>query len=352
MARRKILPIGVDLGSSATKLVQAQLVHDEAELLAIGRVAVPDHLRTNQSERLDYLAQYIPKTIRANGFKGKKCVIALPSVNAFVRHVRIPKRSAQTIEAAVLQAVQVELPYPVSEAVVRHVVVGEAYEDGQTCMEVMVVAMSNSVLKAYLNLFSRAGLEVLGVIIEPMAVASCFARILPESDDAMVFVDLGSMGTQVTISRGKSIVFSRNLQNGADHLSQIMAQGLGETPEAVSRMRMEMQQGKDLGATGEEIDRWLDLWVDGIYEDIDNCLRYYELTFRSSEFLRVIFTGGQALDKKLCQALARKLNLPAQIGDALAMLKSNVGSAPPDGAAPPYPVYAVGVGLSLSGAAA
>jgi type IV pilus assembly protein PilM len=352
MTRTRTLPIGVDLGCSATKLVQAQLVGGEAELLAVGSVLIPDHLRNDQLGRLDYLARHIPKAIHANGFKGKKCIIALPAAKAFVRHVRIPMRDAQATEAAVLKAVRVELPYPVNEAVVRHIVVGEAYENGQMCQEVIVVAMPNSIIKAYLNMFSRAGLEVLGVSIEPAAIVKCFSQLLPESDSAVVFVDLGSVNTQVTISRGKSIVFSRSLHGGSDQLTRAIAQGLGETPETVNQMRKEMQDSKDLGPVGGEINRWLELWLDGVCADIDNCLRYYESTFRSSDFSRVIFTGGQARDKGLCQAMAKRLNLPAQIGDALAMLKSDTEKLFPGGNNLPQTIYAVGVGLSLSGAAA
>jgi len=68
---------------------------------------------------------------------------------------------------------------------------------------------------------------------------------------------------------------------------------------------------------------------------------------------RAIFLGGQAYDKRLCQALARQLALPAQIGDPLAGIPREPDALAPgvtsaDGS---LPDWAVAAGLSLGSAA-
>ena len=79
------------------------------------------------------------------------------------------------------------------------------------------------------------------------------------------------------------------------------------------------------------------------------CLRYYESVFRHRTVERAIFVGGQAYDKRLCQSLAQRLNVPAQIGDPLVRVKRSPGA----GARlnfdwrQPQPAWAVAVGLSL-----
>jgi type IV pilus assembly protein PilM len=352
MARKKTLPIGVDLGSSAAKLVQIRLVNGGAELLACGTIPIPRHIQGDQLARLDYLAKHIPRVLKDENFKGKKCILALPASNTFVRHVRVPKRDRQSTKEAVLQAVQVELPYPIDEAILRHIVAGDIYEGGGIRQEVIVVAMLQSTLRAYLNMFTRIGLDVLGVSVEPVAIVNCFTTLLADPDQTTVFVDLGMSSTQVTISRGQKIVFSRNLEGGADHLNRIIAQGLDVEPGEVRLMRMDMQNGKDLQETGEEIRRWTGLWLNGICGEVDKCLRYYESVFRTREMERLIFTGGQAQDTDLCRALAEHLNLPAQIGDSLALLGNTDGvktASPGWSDDHPKTSLAVAVGLSLSG---
>ena len=87
---------------------------------------------------------------------------------------------------------------------------------------------------------------------------------------------------------------------------------------------------------------------------MSKCVRYHESIFRNRPVERAIFLGGQAYDKRLCQALAQRLNLPAQIGDPLLRVKRlddailNEGSDQRE----PQPDWAVAIGLSLGAAAA
>jgi Tfp pilus assembly PilM family ATPase len=76
-------------------------------------------------------------------------------------------------------------------------------------------------------------------------------------------------------------------------------------------------------------------------------VRYYESVFRNQGIERSIFVGGQAYDRRLCQMIARKLNLPAQIGDPLVRIsRSEAATLTGDD---PQPNWAVAIGLSLGG---
>ena len=79
------------------------------------------------------------------------------------------------------------------------------------------------------------------------------------------------------------------------------------------------------------------------------CLRYYESVFRSQSVDRAIFVGGQAYDKRLCQAIAQRLNMPSQIGDPLVRMRRTDGAGvdPKLDWRNPQPAWAVAVGLSL-----
>ena len=94
--------------------------------------------------------------------------------------------------------------------------------------------------------------------------------------------------------------------------------------------------------------------LDALGDELTQCVRYYESVFRNQNIERAIFLGGQASDKRLCQAIAQRLNLPAQIGDPLVRIESLNA----DGAVAaldrrePQPRWAVAVGLSLGGSQA
>ncbi|MHC4651575.1 MAG: hypothetical protein ACYTES_12030, partial [Planctomycetota bacterium] len=52
-------------------------------------------------------------------------------------------------------------------------------------------------------------------------------------------------------------------------------------------------------------------------EELSMCVRYHASLFRGQKIDRMIFLGGEARNIALCQAVARELRLPAQLGDPL-----------------------------------
>ncbi len=353
ISSKDMLPIGVDLGSSAAKLVQLRVLKDGIELSALGNIEIPQHIRKDQFARLDYFSHNIPKVLRADSFKGHKCILGLPAENTFVRHVKVPRLDPKATEAAVRRAAQSELPYPVNEAIIRHIVAGEVYSEGEVRQEVIVVAIPLSTMDAYLGMTNRAGLEVVGVNVEPLALVQCFTGLFDwgtDDEKAVMYVDLGSVSTQVVIAHGTKVVFARNLPRGADQIDQAIAEGMNISEDDAHQRRLHVQQEHVTDAQRDEIYKWTGGWLEAMGQNMEHCLRYYEAMFRKSGVDRMIFTGGQAKDRKLCQSLAQRMNLPAQIGNPMVGLKVGENAKAFLGENQSFrPGLTVGIGLSLGG---
>ncbi|HEY7090666.1 MAG TPA: pilus assembly protein PilM, partial [Tepidisphaeraceae bacterium] len=52
-----------------------------------------------------------------------------------------------------------------------------------------------------------------------------------------------------------------------------------------------------------------------LIEELDLCRRYYEATFPNRPVDRLVFVGGEARQRTLCQHIARELGVTAQVGD-------------------------------------
>jgi len=153
---KEMLPIGVDFGSSAVKLVQLCSGKDGVELSAYGSIDIPQSYRKNNFERMGFLAKHIPRVIRSGNFKGRKCVLGIPAENTFVRHIKVPRTDAKSTELAVRRGVQSELPCPLQEMVIRYIVAGEVYCNGEVKQEIIVVAIPLDTMDAYLDKIGRA----------------------------------------------------------------------------------------------------------------------------------------------------------------------------------------------------
>lgn len=86
-----------------------------------------------------------------------------------------------------------------------------------------------------------------------------------------------------------------------------------------------------------------------LIHELEGCRRYYEATFPNKPVDRLVFVGGEAKHRNLCQHIAREMGLAAQVGDPMVRL-SKVADIPADaGIDPtqPQPNWAVALGLSM-----
>lgn len=353
VVRARNLPIGVDLGSRMLKLAQLRQVDDQVvELLGADGLELPAPVRSSLHDRLNFMADGIRRMLAADIFKGRQAILSLPADATFVHHVRIPKLPPEQIPSAIQQELSGKLPYSLDKAVVRTVIAGDVFGEGEPHQEVVVVAVAKQVLEQYLAMARRAKLDVVGVNIESCAIVECFGRLFRRATDmarTTLFVDIGSASTQVVLAVGNHLSFVRNLAIGGDRLDQELAEGLRISPDEARLRRMELADDKAAPQQVSEAYGFMERGLDSMVEQLTQCLRYYESVFRNQSIERAIFVGGQAYDKRLCQTMAKRLNLPAQVGDPLVRVQRSAGceNTVRIDSRVPQPGWAVAVGLSV-----
>ena len=353
----KMLPIGVDLGSSAVKLAQLRVTDSSYELIAAAASDVPPACRGDFQARLGFYSTAIRQMLRAHNFHGRECVLSLPAELTFVHHVRIPKTHPDQVQAAVLRETQGKLPFSAGEAEIRHIVAGDVLGEGEARQEVIVVAVPRSIILNHLAVARRAKLDVAAINVEPCAIVECFGRLFRRTNDqkrTILFVDVGQASTQVVLSHGNRIVFARNVGIAGDQLDRAIAEGVNIPPEQAQQIRRDLASSEERTSSEEELYGLLAEPLAALAGELTQCLRYYESVFRNQSIERAIFLGGQARDRRLCQSIAQHLNLPAQIGDPLVRIVTAQDGSLDAGLdrREPQPRWAVAVGLSIGGEAA
>lgn len=351
----KVLPIGVDLGTTAVKMAQLRLTGDNIELMAAAAAEIPPEAAKTPQARLDAVAASLRSLLRNHPFKGRQCVLSLPAETTFVQHVKIPCGPADSFRDSVLAEISGKMPFAAERAEIRCLPAGEVAAEGQTRQEVIVVAASRETVEAHLWAARKARLDVVGINVESCAIVECFSRLFRRGADArrtILFIDVGQNSTQVVLTHGNRMVFARNLAIAGQRFDQAVAETLKISAEDARKMRRRLAEA-DAGESQDEIRDLLAGPLDALADELTQCLRYYESVFRNQAIERAIFLGGQAHDKRLCQAIAQRLNMPAQIGDPLVRVGRPQGAGLDSSVdrREPQPRWAVAVGLSLGAAA-
>jgi len=354
MLKGKLLPIGLDLGTTAVRMAQFSQYKGGYELVAAASADIPAEKQADFRSRLGFSGPAIKGLLSATGFVGRECVLSLPAEATFVQHVKIDLTDPAGLAAAVAQEVQGKLPFPAAKAEIRHIVAGEVGGKGGQ-HEVIVVAVARETVDASLAMARKARLDVSGVNIESCAIVECFARLFRRADDqtrCVLFVDIGHASTQAVISHGNRVVFARNLGIAGRKFDEGIAKRLGIMPGDATEMRKQLADMDSDDARVRELRACMNDEVEELVGELTQCLLYHESIYRTGNLERVIFLGGQATDRHLCQSIAQRLNLPAQIGDPLVRM-GNLDTGRSESGLDrrqAQPEWTVAVGLSLGAA--
>ena len=352
LQKTKSLPIGVDLGSSCLRMAQLRPSAGDFALVAAACTDMPDPARCDADERLGVQCKAIRKALKSRLFQGRKAALAVPAAGTFVQPVRVPLGREKDLDEAVIHQLDDKLPWPLSEAVIRHMPAATIYGNEGKMEERIVVATSRREVETYLDMATRAGLEVAGVNVGACAIAQCFSRVLrrgSDEDRLILFVDMGSSSTQVVVNQGEKMIFARNLAVGGATLDEEIAARMGIPLASARALRRATGNGQARPDAAKQLYELLDGKISVIAEEISQCLPYCESLLGGRTVESVVFVGGHGRDTRVCQAVAQRLGLPAKVGDPMVGLRWPGPTCQPAGldARTPQPAWAVAVGLSL-----
>jgi len=404
-------PIGVDFGSDCLRLAQVQYVGNEYRLIAAACADVPSHFRHNPAAKLAFFVETTRDLLAQGKFHSRQAVLALPASCMHIQHLRIARMDEAETKKALPWEARGKLPIDPSQALIRHLIAGEIYQDAEPKNEVIVMAAAREFINQLLASAARAKLDVIGMNVEPKAIVDCFNHVYRRKTDADVtncFLDIGSCASRAVIARGQQIFFARSIPIGGDHFNKASALALRIGLEQAKLLRIQLchtqplmneRQDKvvvsepdssleqalpvlgaamqasrqpaaapappaptatddapaakpavdELAQQGKVVDQACREPLNKLIEELDLCRRYYESTFPSKPLDRLVFVGGEARQRGLCQHIARELGLTAQVGDPLVRMGriSDVGIESGIDRRQPQPGWTVAIGLSL-----
>ena len=180
----KINPIGVDFGTDCLRLAQVAPHGDgEHKLIAAASADVPGHVRNNQSARMQFFVETARDLLAQGNFRSRQAVLAMPAAGMFIQHLRLPKLDEEETRKALPWEARGKLPIDPSQALLRHLIAGEVYQDQDPKNEVILMAASRENVNQFLAAAAKAKLDVVGMNVEPKALIDCFGHIYRRSDD-------------------------------------------------------------------------------------------------------------------------------------------------------------------------
>jgi type IV pilus assembly protein PilM len=301
---------GLDLGSTAIRLVQLRRGSMHPALVAYGALPVPNNLTASDSKMdQDKISELIRQLVRENRVSLKNVVVGLPANKVFATVITTPKLDNAQLAKAIRYQAEQYIPMALDQVKLDYAVVDQS-KDGKQ-LEVLLVAAPNSVVDKYMSILEKAGLEPLALEANATAVARA---LVPPSSLAVAMVDFGSLDSDISIVWNNAPRLVRSVSVGGLTLVKAVAQNLGldEVQATQFTYKFGLTQSKLEGQVFKAIKPTLD----NLVSEIEKSVKYFSGRYPEVKLEKLVITGAASALPELGPFLANSTGMPVEFGNA------------------------------------
>lgn len=301
---------GIDIGATAVRLVQLKKHGAKPVLVAYGSAPLESNLiASDAADAADQLATIITTLVKDAGITTKSVVAALPASKVFTAVITTPKVSAAELSKAVKYQADQYIPMPVDQVRLDWTVLGPGKSENEQL--VLLVAAPNVTTEKYLQIFEKAGLELVALEVDLTALSR--AVLTPDAGH-VVMLDIGSLASTVSLVVNGAPRLIHSVPVGAAAFVQAAAQGLKIDPNEAMAMVQKSGMSKT-GMDGKLLPQ-LKPVVDSILDEIKKSVSFYTNENPDAHFEKLVFTGGAAAMPDLPLYVANGVRLPVELGNS------------------------------------
>lgn len=316
--------IGIDIGSSAIKIVQLAKVHGKAVLKTYGSLALGPYagVTIGQATNLppEKIGEVIIDLIKEGNMTTTKGGVAIPLRSSLVSLIEMPNLPERELNEMIPIEARKYIPVPVSEVTMDWWIIpkeeAKAFDfDPHPVQiktdksEVLVVSIHNEVLNNYKTIVDKSGVNATFFEIEMFAAIRALATADP---NPVMIMDMGAAATKLYIVERGIVKKSHMINKGSQDITLSIAQGLQIPPEKAEKLKRNLMQATpaDMGAIYDMVD----LTLDYIFSEAGTVLLAYQKRYNKS-IGKVILTGGGIAMNGMLDYARSKLQTEVILGD-------------------------------------
>lgn len=330
--------IGIDIGSSAIKVVQLSNVKGRAVLKTYGSLALGPYagVTIGQAVNLpaDKISMVINDLLKEANVTTRNSGIAIPIRSSLVSLIELPTLSDRELAQMIPIEARKYIPVPVSEVTMDWWIIPKEEEKSfdfevfknekrpdPKKTDVLVVSIHNEVLNMYANIVKNAELETSFFEIEMFAT---IRALIDREASTVAVLDIGAAASKLYIVDRGIVKRSHVINKGSQDITLAIAQGLQVTPEKAEKIK------RSLAGAGEDRESVMEvssLTLDYIFSEVQSVMLAYQKKYNTS-INKVYLTGGGVAMKGLLEIAEQKISANVVLGDPFSKVETPAFLAP------------------------
>lgn len=311
--------MGLDIGSSAVKIVKLSHYQNGWSVAAAGSVDISDKGDDSPGRREANILRAILNCIRLTGVRTHLAVCGVGGQEVVVRNFDFPAVPASETERAIkLEARQV-CPFNTNEIAIDYRMLGNGDGNGETTGYLVVA--TDRLVKSKARLAKRARIDCALMDIDGLALLNCFNEVEEARDNqGTAVLSIGNMHTTLAIEGKNGCPFIRDLNYAGDSIVKKVAAESNLDTDEVKTILCE-----DIQSVDPAIRKSFEEACGRLVTDITHTFRYYGALDRSADIQKIQVCGGFAMFADLVEFLNSKLPMEVTLWNPFDKMRCYAG---------------------------
>jgi len=344
-AKKKKDVIGIDIGSSAIKMVQLREAKGVYHLVNLGMAPLASEaIVDNAVMDSGTVVGTLRNLVESHKVKTKNVSTSISGHSVIIRKITLPIMTEEELESSIQWEAEQYIPFEINEVDLDFQILGENPKDPSQ-MEVLLVAAKKDFVSDYVTVFKEAGLTPVVMDVDCFALENAFETNYeydPEEITALINIGAGTLN--VNVLKGNRSLFTRDIQVGGNMFNEEIQKRLGLNSDDSEKVKMGGEHSDVDQAILKEI---LQDATDQLAQEIQRSLDFFSATSADEKVNKVFIAGGVAKAPSVKESLEKRLGVPVDVLDPFRQVVTDEKNFDLDYIRAVAPDFSVAVGLAV-----
>ncbi len=315
--------VGLDIGTSAVKMVEIDRTAKAAVLQFAGLAPLPEGAIVEKGIRKpDAVGQAINALHKNSKSKARSVAFSVAGKAVIARQVNMTSMSDEQLEKQIQMEAEPYIPFDIKEVNLDWFIMGERPQQEGT-MEVVLVAAKKDFMDEYFGLVKSCSLTPVVVDVDPFALEVMYESCYPNvQEEVVALVNVGATSINVNILKSGASQYTRDLLHGSEAITKEIIRFFDVDYERAENIKRGAQLD---GINPRNLRRIFQRSVDFMVSELQRILDFFASNVSSDPLHKIFLSGGGAHTYGLATTMQDELNIPVEIVDPFRNLRIERG---------------------------
>jgi len=341
--------VGLDIGSSAVKVVELKPAGKGFRVKAFGTEPIPpDSIVDGAIIDGAAVADAIRRLFEQQKIKTKEVAVSLSGNAVIIKKIPVASMSERELADAIAWEAEQYIPFDIQDVNLDYQVVsggdGAAAVPGSG-MDVLLVAAKKEKIADYTGVIAQAGRQPVIVDVDAFALQNAYeANYGVEAGAVVVLLNVGASAININVISGDQSLFTRDISIGGNAYTEALQKELHLSQEQAEALK------RGTSVDGIDFDQArpvLRAVTENVLLEIQKTFDFFRGTTGVEHIDRIVLSGGGAHTDGFAEMLAERFEAPVEAFDPFKAITFDAQEFGMASAAEAASTAAVAVGLAL-----